>query len=442
MMRKHELELAKIERGAPQPAAELMAQIRVLGKVPRQVKGAEPAHIHERLLFKKLCRSRKAGQFRPEDESELIEMEARSFGPLQEAEDPPDPLDPFADEAENRLEQDLLMMSHGLRSRPLLRRVQRYKMHMNHPALQEKPLVRQYKEQVNAAASSANGMTQYVAGIDIDGDALREFSALPLLCGPLVCQLCEADFLYDADFAKHQDKEHGGQCEYRKRVLYLMEQNGCHPITAQEKRLMVQNFAFFQQFSRPGSNGNTFSRSPEVSRCEAACALCQQKDFIEYRYKLSLFGTPPPACERASAAPQAEVPDAEGDPKEPTSEPARHDFGAAQHALVKRGDIYYIQSPDRVHALLDVERYAARWPLIPPQELHASSVQHPANSEWRWLLHVRRVPTAGVPQPADPRPPCAGVGDEAGLVFACWDCLVDMAAKKPKMPLNACVNDK
>ena len=44
---------------------------------------------------------------------------------------------------------------------------------------------------------------------------------------------------------------------------------------------MVQNFATFQQFSRQGAGANVFSRCPEVPRCEAACVICQQKDFIE-----------------------------------------------------------------------------------------------------------------------------------------------------------------
>ena len=30
---------------------------------------------------------------------------------------------------------------------------------------------------------------------------------------------------------------------------------------------------------------------------------------------------------------------------------------------------------------------------------------------------------------------------ENGLVFACWECLIDIAAKKPKMSINACAND-
>ena len=60
--------------------------------------------------------------------------------------------------------------------------------------------------------------------------------------------------------------------------------------------------------------------------------------------------------------------------------------------------VYYVQSPALVHKLLDVDRYSQRWPLIPPEELHASSVQHPEHPEWRWLLHSRRVP---VEAPAD-----------------------------------------
>ena len=126
-------------------------------------------------------------------------------------------------------------------------------------------------------------------GIDVDGDALRDFSNKPVICGPLVCQLCSSDFLYDKDFALHKDDDHAGENEYRKRVLFLMQEQGCRPITAQEKRIMVQNFAFFQQFSLQGARGNVFSCCPEVPRCEAACAICQQKDFIEHRHKLNIF---------------------------------------------------------------------------------------------------------------------------------------------------------
>ena len=60
--------------------------------------------------------------------------------------------------------------------------------------------------------------------------------------------------------------------------------------------------------------------------------------------------------------------------------------------LVKHRGVYYLQAPELVQQLLDVDRYRQRWPLIPYEQLHASRVQHPEHPEWRWLLHSRRVP--------------------------------------------------
>jgi hypothetical protein len=160
---------------------------------------------------------------------------------------------------------------------------------------------------------------------------------------------------------------------------------------------------------------------------------------------LALFGTPPPNC--TSTHTTKDDQDTATDASDIEERPAcsgHTQIGASQPDLTKHGDVYYLQSPELVHALLDVERYAKRWPLIPPEELHASSVQHPNNVQWRWLLHSRRVPvkSSGASLPGtDTRPPCAGIGDEFGIVFCCWDCLVDIAARKPKMPLNACAND-
>ena len=376
-------------------------------------------------------------------EAELAELRAIEIGGLAEADAPPDPLDPFADDAANRLEQDLLMFTNGIRTRTLRRRVERYQKYMADPALQFRPEVQKYTEHVQRACAKAAGRASYVAGQDIHGDALRTFACTPEACGPLTCQLCDADFLYEADFGVHKDTEHGGDAEYRKRVLYLMDDVGCRPITAQEKRVMVQNFAHFQQFSRPGAKGNTFARVPEIPRCEAACALCQQKDFIEHRHKLSLFGTAPSSAACAVSGNLAEPATVTSDAEEPNggvSQPAIS--GASQPALLRHGDVYYLHAPELVHLLLDVERYSKRWPLIPAEELHASSVQHPGHPEWRWLLHSRRVPVLpGASDPADTRPPCAGVGDKHGVVLTCWECLVDLGAKNPIMPVNACAND-
>ena len=48
-----------------------------------------------------------------------------------------------------------------------------------------------------------------------------------------------------------------------------------------------------------------------------------------------------------------------------------------------------------IDALLDVGKNSKAWPLIPLEELHASSIQHSARLDYRWLLNTRRVPMRG-----------------------------------------------
>ena len=124
-------------------------------------------------------------------------------------------------------------MQNGIRTRVVLRRIQKYRRYMEEPALQLQDVVRRYKGLVAAALASTRGLAQYVPGEDISGEALRGWADKPELCGPLVCQLCDAHFVYEADLSTHTDRDHGGDAEYRKRVLYLMEQSGCRPISAQ-----------------------------------------------------------------------------------------------------------------------------------------------------------------------------------------------------------------
>ena len=62
-------------------------------------------------------------------------------------------------------------------------------------------------------------------------------------------------------------------------------------------------------------------------------------------------------------------------------------------ALLRDDAGYYVRSAAAIDALLDVRKYIRAWPLIPPEELHASSIQHPAHPDYRWLLNTRRVPT-------------------------------------------------
>jgi hypothetical protein len=328
-----------------------------------------------------------------------------------------------------------------------MRRIQQYKKYFDEPALEFAPLVVKYKDYMEQATQTFTGGSCYVPGDTIEGDTLRSFSSEPIISGPIVCQLCDdISFLYDDDFQAHQRNLHCGVNEYRKRVLFLQEQCGPRAISGEEKRIMVQNFAHFQQFSRPGAKSNTFARISEVPRCEAACALCARKDFIEHRHMLNLFAPPPEDGQRVEFRSRSASQPARTEHEE--EEPAE-EANNKPHRLIKHEMVYYVQNPEAVNELLNVERYAARWPLIPVAELHASSVQHPSHPEWRWLLHSRRVPmqtiateeTSGAAQSADIRPRCAGIGDANCHVWSCWDCLMDIIAKKPKMPESACAND-
>ena len=153
-----------------------------------------------------LRQARRTGKLSGEKEAELAAMSANELGALEEAGAPPDPMDPFADEAANRLEQDVLMATNGIRPKKVMRRIARYKKYMTHPAALQMDFVQKYKDQVVQAAAASCVLTPYVAGDEIQGDALRSFSEDPIITGPLVCHLCEdATFVYDADFAAHKE---------------------------------------------------------------------------------------------------------------------------------------------------------------------------------------------------------------------------------------------
>ena len=158
---------------------------------------------------------------------------------------------------------------------------------------------------------------------------------------------------------------------------------------------MVHNVAHSQQYCYPGTHGNYFAEGEDVPRCGATRARCARTDWLEHRFKLRLFAEPPAATVSEDAA-------AEPDPEQEKLDEDR----PRTPAKLKRHGQYYIQSPQLVHQLLDVNRYAQRWPLIPPQELHASSIEHPSQKDsdgnnFRWLLHTRRVPVLPVPCACD-----------------------------------------
>ena len=140
--------------------------------------------------------------------------------------------------------------------------------------------------------------------------------------------------------------------------------------------------------------------------------------------------------------------------------------------LKDKGGFYYFGKASDIQKFLSVEAYAERWPDIPLEELHASSIQHPDFPEYRWLLHTHRVPVeqevgaavareegvapemeevAAVARAEGPavareevqemRPRCAGIGDVDATVLLCEWCARNLCHRKPTLPKRALAND-
>ena len=138
--------------GAGKRADSLMQAIRTLGRLPNDTRTTTK---YERQLAEKLRRARGAGKLSGEEEAELAAMSANELGTLEEADAPPGPMDPFADEAANRLEQDVLMATNGIRQRTVMRRIARYKKYMTQPAALQMDIVQKYKDEVVQAAAAS-----------------------------------------------------------------------------------------------------------------------------------------------------------------------------------------------------------------------------------------------------------------------------------------------
>ena len=148
--------------GGPKPKADIMQEIRDLGYIPKR--RSEHGDI-----FQRYHRAVSTGKITSEEMQEAEALTAvhlaslaQNMDPPPEASAPPDPLDAFAEEAENRLEQDLLMASSGMRSYKVMRRINRYKKFFDEPALQDNALVLQYRHQMDQASQTFTGCRCYV----------------------------------------------------------------------------------------------------------------------------------------------------------------------------------------------------------------------------------------------------------------------------------------
>ena len=218
------------------------------------------------------------------------------------------------------------------------------------------------------------------------------------------------------------------------------------------KRNMVQSFQFFRLHSVPSSiNDWTHKAALNAKpRREEACAVCAVKDWLENRYPVFLFSEATGTTTWAKFFfATGEYHNEHANPEDDKEHTGEDDNGHAQHRtcgilLVDENGTFCVGPRDKVNDILAVGRYVSTWPLIPTEELHASSVQHPDDLNMRWLLHTRRVqcePVSDVAQLTDKAlPRSAGVGVKDATVWMCKACVENLCLEQPKMPPLALAN--
>ena len=269
---------------------------------------------------------------------------------------------------------------------------------------------------------------------------------------PVTCELCHQGLSGFDKLKFHCAKKHGNLAEYRKRVFWKAKQGGLVELHPWVKRNMVQNFQFFRLHSVP-SSVNDWTHKAALNakpRREEACAVCAVKDWLENRYQVFLF------TEATGTTTWAKFFFATGEyynehanPEDDNEHAGEDDNGHAVHRtcgilLVDENGTFCAGPRDKVNDILAVGRYVSTWPLIPTEELHASSVQHPDDLSMRWLLHTRRVqcePVSDVAQFNDKAlPRSAGVGVKDATVWMCKSCVENLCLEQPKMPPLALAN--
>ena len=216
------------------------------------------------------------------------------------------------------------------------------------------------------------------------------------------------------------------------------------------KRRILANFTGALTYSKPG-HGH-YGRTKACMRQLVGCVTCARVDWIDEFVPCYLFKD----CAEELLA-QGDS-NSEGSADTDDSQKEKTPTGGG--ALLRDDAGYYVRNAAAIDALLDVRKYSTAWPLIPPEELHASSIQHPTHPNCRWLLNTRRVPTrdddsmARAASASDAAaehataaschapqlPPCAGVAAPDTPVWICFQCAKALCRPTPVIPFFALSN--
>ena len=282
-------------------------------------------------------------------------------------------------------------------------------------------------------------------------------AALPDMPAPQVCMLCGKGFMDPPVLWRHCDAEHHSWAEAVKRVLWEADKLEDLPMLSAWKRRIIANFTAALTYSRPG-HGH-YGRTKVCMRQLVGCVTCARVDWIHEFVPCYLFKDCP---EKLLAQDDG---DSEASTGRSDSDDKETPVGGRSRLRDDQG--YYVPNAAAIDALLDVRKYSQAWPLIPPDELHASSIQHPTHPGYRWLLNTRRVPTQDIDgsaaehaaaelwraptqdvdgspaaehAAAELLPPCAGVAAPDTHVWISFSCTQALCRPTSLMPFFALSN--
>ena len=266
--------------------------------------------------------------------------------------------------------------------------------------------------------------------------------APPKLQAPFVCQLCSAGFITMAALWQHAAAKHHSWSEYRKRLIFEVQQCQSVPLPPAEKRRLAGNFYQDLLYSRPARD--TLRPKEVTMRQVVACATCAIKDWIDDFYPCYAWKDAP--SDALAGASKHDEQDEQADTDDDVDESTVPHKRAAGPSLRDADGFCYLGPVGQIDAILNVQNYVHVVPLAPLEELHASSVQHPSFPDMRWLMNTRRVPvlprgSGGIDGSAeDARPSCAGVGDATKPCWLCHHCASHLCQLRPRMPPQALAN--
>ena len=227
----------------------------------------------------------------------------------------------------------------------------------------------------------------YVPASKVQSQATPHFAVVAdaadgpaVLQAPVVCQLCGVGCLSRQALWKHCELRHHSWCEYRKRLIFEVQQRNSVPLRPVEKRRLAGNYMQDLLHSYPGRG--TVKPGECTMRQVVACAVCAVKDWVDDYYPCYLWQEAPLVLQSTEKTDKEEESGAEAEEEEEEEQQEekvqRQQRQQQQRQRVALRRVVKLQDHDgfcflgpaeKVDKLLDVEKYVLVVSIAPLEEL-------------------------------------------------------------------------